>query len=103
MSFPLHGATMTMTMTMADRANDDGVMGPRGDRPKRRVFTAEHKAAIVAEYDAAEQGQHGQILRREGLYSSDVIERRVEDQPGPARHMRQRSLRSPRGDRRLTG
>ncbi len=67
-------------MTTADLASDDGVMGPRGDRPKRRVFTAEYKASILAEYDAAERGQRGQILRREGLYSSHVIEwRRARD------------------------
>ena len=67
-------------MTTADLANDDGVMGPRADRPKRRVFTAAYKAAILAEYDEAERGQRGQILRREGLYSSHVIEwRRARD------------------------
>jgi transposase len=63
-----------MTMTTADLASDDGVVGPRDDRPKRRVFTAEYKATILAEYDAAERGQRGQILRREGLYSSHLIE-----------------------------
>ena len=31
-------------------------MGPRSDRPKRRVFTAEYKAGILAEYDAADRG-----------------------------------------------
>ena len=61
-----------MTMTTADLPTDDGVMGPRADRPKRRVFTAEYKARILAEYDAAEHGQRGAILRREGLYSSHI-------------------------------
>jgi transposase len=74
-----------MTMTRADIANDDGVMGPRGDRPKRRVFTAEYKAAILAEYEQAERGRRGEILRREGLYSSHVIEwRRARDAGGDA-------------------
>ena len=77
-----------MTMTTADLASDDGVMGPRADQPKRRVFTAGYKAAILAEYDAAERGHRGEILRREGLYSSHVIEwRRARDagaQPGSA-------------------
>jgi len=77
-----------MTMTTADLASDDGVMGPRADRPKRRVFTAAYKAAILAEYEAAERGHRGEILRREGLYSSHVIEwRRARDvgvQPGSA-------------------
>ena len=63
-------------MTTADLASDDGVTGPRGNQPKRRVF----KAATLAEYDAAERGQRGQILRREGLYSSHLIEwRRARD------------------------
>jgi hypothetical protein len=46
------------------------------------VFTAEYKAAVLAEYEAAvlaeyeaaDRGQRGGILRREGLYSSHVIE-----------------------------
>lgn len=64
-----------MTMTLADVVPaDDGGMGPRADRPKRRTFTAEYKAKILAEYDAAERGERGVILRREGLYSSHIIE-----------------------------
>jgi len=63
-----------MTMTTADVATDDGVMGPRADRPKRRRFTAEYKAAILAEYEAADRGGRGVILRREGLYASHIIE-----------------------------
>jgi transposase-like protein len=63
-----------MTMTLADTTSDDGGMGPRVDRPKRRTFTAEYKAQILAEYDAADRGERGAILRREGLYSSHIIE-----------------------------
>ena len=64
-----------MTMTLADTTRfDDGVVTPRADRPKRRTFTAEYKARIVAEYDAAEHGERGVILRREGLYSSHITE-----------------------------
>ncbi|MGC5585934.1 hypothetical protein [Ornithinimicrobium sp. W1665] len=44
-----------MTMTVADVGADDGAMAPRADRPKRRSFTAEFKAAILAEYDAADR------------------------------------------------
>ena len=43
-----------MTMTTADVGTDDGAMAPRADRPKRRKFTAEFKAAILAEEDAPE-------------------------------------------------
>lgn len=60
---------------------DDGLMGPRSNQPKRRTFTAEYKLAMVAEYDAAsEPGAKGALLRREGLYSSHIIEwRRARD------------------------
>jgi transposase len=43
-------------------------------RPSRRSFSAEYKRRIVAEYEAAPNGEKGAILRREGLYSSHVIE-----------------------------
>ena len=43
-------------------------------RPTRRVFNPEYKLAIVAEYENAPNGQKGVILRREGLYSSHIIE-----------------------------
>ena len=71
-------------MTMADLAGgvrDDGPVGPRSDRPKRRSFTAEYKLAVLAEYDAlSEPGAKGALLRREGLYSSHLIEwRRARD------------------------
>ena len=61
-------------MTTADFATDDGVMGPRADRPKRRSFTAEFKARVLAEYDAADREERGAILRREGLYTSHIAE-----------------------------
>ena len=43
-------------------------------RPSRRAFSPEYKLAILAEYEQAPNGQKGAILRREGLYSSHVIE-----------------------------
>jgi len=62
-----------MTMTLADAARlDDGVVTPRADQPKRRMFTAEYKARILDEYDTADRGERGAILRREGLYDSHV-------------------------------
>ena len=73
-----------MTMTEADLCGakvDDGAVSPRSDRPRRRSFTAEYKAAILAEYDGlTEPGAKGALLRREGLYSSHLIEwRRARD------------------------
>lgn len=59
---------------------DDGAMGPRSDNPRRRTFTAEYKLNILAEYDATPAGQRGALLRREGLYSSHLVEwRRARD------------------------
>lgn len=43
-------------------------------RPTRRVFSPEYKLAVVAEYENALTGEKGAILRREGLYSSHIIE-----------------------------
>ncbi|WP_414945653.1 hypothetical protein [Amycolatopsis sp. cmx-11-32] len=43
-------------------------------RPSRRVFSAEYKLATVTEYENAPDGEKGAILRREGLYSSHIIE-----------------------------
>jgi transposase len=71
-------------MTAADLGvgvTDDGLMGPRSNQPRRRTFSAEYKLAMVAAYDAAtEPGAKGALLRREGLYSSHIIEwRRARD------------------------
>ena len=45
------------------------------ERPTRRRFTAEYKLRIVGEADAAtEPGQVGALLRRDGLYSSHLVE-----------------------------
>ncbi|HET9656918.1 MAG TPA: hypothetical protein VFP72_16320, partial [Kineosporiaceae bacterium] len=43
-------------------------------RPTRRAFSPEYKLAIVTEYEQAPNGQKSAILRREGLYSSHIIE-----------------------------
>jgi transposase-like protein len=51
------------------------------ERPRRRRFGAEYKLAIVREADACTQpGEIGALLRREGLYSSHLVEwRRARD------------------------
>ncbi len=45
-------------------------------KPKRRQFTAEYKKKVLEEADAAkgDLGRVGEILRREGLYSSHLTE-----------------------------
>jgi transposase len=43
-------------------------------KPERRQFSAEYKRRILEEADACtEPGQIGALLRREGLYSSNLI------------------------------
>jgi transposase len=56
----------------ADPAGD-GAIDPAA-RPVRRSFTAEYRARVVAEYQAAPHGQKAAVLRREGLYQSQVRE-----------------------------
>ena len=52
-------------------------------RPRRRTFTAQDKLRILAETDrAAETGEIGAILRREGLYSSTLCDWRRQRDAG---------------------
>ncbi|SMD20606.1 hypothetical protein SAMN05661093_06500 [Kibdelosporangium aridum] len=63
--------------TPSDSDDQPGPSTPAADpapRPSRRVFGPEYKLAIVTEYENAPNGEKGAILRREGLYSSHVIE-----------------------------
>ena len=56
------------------------------ERPKRRAFTPEYKLRIVREADAAlasgVEGAIGELLRREGLYSSHLTSWRRERDAG---------------------
>ena len=65
---------------------DDGTApdgSPRRKSPVRRVFTAEYKLAVLAEYDrCTEPGEKGAILRREGLYSSLITDWRRQHRMG---------------------
>jgi transposase len=54
-------------------------------KPVRRTFTAEFKARILAEYDAAPDATaRGAILRRERLYGSHVLDWRKARDSGVA-------------------
>jgi transposase len=95
---------MTATLDRGLPAADAGVVA--GGRPadrdpevpqraRRRTFTAKYKLEILAAYDAAEPGEKGAILRREGLYSSHIVEwRRARDAGALA------ALAAPRGRKR---
>lgn len=75
--------TLVSTLPRASGVADPGRVKDAGtgrpdpevpERVKRRTFTAQYKLAIVTEYDAAPEGEKGAVLRREGLYSSHIIE-----------------------------
>ena len=53
------------------------------EKPVRRRFTVEYKMRILAEADAcSESGQMGELLRREGLYSSHLSNWRRQREAG---------------------
>lgn len=99
---------MTQTVDVLDRSvpiPDPGMVGAgEGGRPdpevperaRRRTFTAAYKLRVLADYDAAPDGDKGAVLRREGLYSSHVVDwRRARDAGALA------GLTVPRGRPRL--
>lgn len=70
---------MTVLTTVSRRGAHSGVVtdhpsGEVPERAKRRTFTAAYKLKIVEEYENAEPGARGEVLRREGLYSSHLTE-----------------------------
>jgi len=108
---------MTSKVTSLDRATgieDPGRVSGAGmqrldpevpERARRRTFTAQYKLEVLAAYDAAPDGKRGAVLRREGLYSSHLVEwRRARDAGALA------GLAAPRGrprrdkrDQRIAG
>jgi transposase len=48
--------------------------GDPAPKPSRRAFSPAYKLAMVAAYESAPNGEKGALLRREGLYSSHIIE-----------------------------
>jgi transposase-like protein len=74
--------TMTVNTSLASRAHDGAVAdNDPAARPRRRSFKPEYKLAILEAYDRLEEpGAKGALLRREGLYSSHLVEwRRARD------------------------
>lgn len=70
---------MTVLTTVSRRGAHSGAVtdhpsGEVPERAKRRTFTAAYKLKIVEEYENAERGARGEVLRREGLYSSHLTE-----------------------------
>ena len=58
-------------------------------RPTRRTFTAQYRARVLDEYLAAPHGEKGAVLRREGLYQSQMREwAQAREAAGAARNNR---------------
>lgn len=80
--------------TPPSSARPDGVsqLSPDPEVPERahrRRFTAEYKAGIVREADRCrEPGEIGALLRREGLYSSQLVQWRKQSREGAYRALR---------------
>jgi len=75
---------MTMPTLTMQRAHDEAMGGDDPtlpSKPRRRSFTAEYKLSVLERYDACVgDGDKGALLRREGLYSSHMVEwRRARD------------------------
>lgn len=74
--------TVTTTSTLRALAHAGSVPDPEiPEKAKRRRFSAQYKLDILDEYDRlSEPGAKGALLRREGLYSSHIVEwRRARD------------------------
>src|SRR5690625_1319218 len=92
--------TLARTAGMADpgRVADDATKRPDPEVPeraRRRTFTAKYKLEVLAAYDAAPDGEKGAVLRREGLYSSQIAEWRKARDVGALA-----GLAAPRGRKR---
>jgi transposase-like protein len=91
------------TASLNGRAHTGGVDDDDIDpaaRPRRRSFTAEYKAEILAEYDTWPNGsdERGAILRREGLYSSHISEWRKQAETGAREGLARKSKKRRSGE-----
>jgi transposase len=70
------------------------------EQAKRRSFTAEYKARILAEVDACTQpGEIGELLRREGLYTSHLTYWRKQRKDGALKELSKPRGRKPADQR----
>ncbi len=86
------------TATLTARAHDGVVTGedPAG-KPTRRRFSAAYKLAILEEYErCSDSGEKGALLRREGLYTSHIVEWRRAKEVGALAGLAPKARRSKR-------
>jgi transposase len=88
------GGVAELGLGAGGRAGREGVPGRRVPDPelveqaKRRSFTAEYKARILVEADACTQpGEVGELLRREGLYTSHLTYWRKQRKDGALKEL----------------
>ncbi len=102
-SFPdmtINGTKVVQATGIGDPGRVSGAGTRRPDpevpeRARRRRFTAKYKLEVLAAYDDAPDGEKGAVLRREGLYSSHIVDwRRARDAGALA------ALATPRGRKR---
>lgn len=62
-----------MSSPVPNPSPEGGSVDP-APKPSRRTFTAEYRNKIIDEYNQAPHGQKSAVLRREGLYQSQLRE-----------------------------
>ena len=90
-----NGAGAAVEAAAGGRAAPPGVPGPEQvpepelvEQAKRRTFTAEYKARILAEADSCTRpGEIGELLRREGLYTSHLTYWRKQRKDGALKEL----------------
>ncbi len=67
-------ALLTDQTNMTPETKEDSIPYPEvSEKAQRRKYSAEYKLRILKEFDACTQpGEKGALLRREGLYSSNI-------------------------------
>ena len=80
-----------------DSPNPDPVPAGVGDpaaRPVRRTFTAEYRNRIIDQYERAPHGEKSAVLRREGLYQSQLREWTLARDAKPVPRHRRRNAKA---------
>ncbi len=93
-SLPPKEKTLSMVSVEANRPNPEVL----ASKP-RRTFTAKYKQQILEELDNChQQGDIGAVLRREGLYSSQITTWRRQRREGAFKALNQPRGRKPKYD-----
>ena len=69
-------------------------VGDPAARPVRRTFTAEYRNRIIDEYERAPHGEKSAVLRREGLYQSQLREWTLARDARPVPRHRRRNAKA---------